>query len=89
MEKNITLQQTKSSWTSIMASMVETIKMPFEWLRRYYSSVLEREVSYKQMWQLLNAQLAFVMAVFPADGPITVRLICCAWFVYALRACRG
>ena len=63
--------------------------MPFEKLRQYYSAVLEREVSYRQMWQLLNVQMAFVMAVFPTDGPIGVRLICCGWFVYALRACRN
>lgn len=88
MEKNLTLQQRETSYTNIITATGRIMKIPFEKLRMYYSSILEREISYRQMWKLLNVQIAFVLSVFPADGPLAVRLACCAWFVYALRSCR-
>lgn len=69
MEKNITLSQSKTGCGRTSSELAGTAFRPFERLRRYYSDVLEEEVSYSRMWRLINAQLAFVAAVFPADAP--------------------
>lgn len=61
---------------------------PIEWLRQYYSHVLEREVSTRQTWLLINAQTAFVFAAFPVNGPFLLRVACCAWFAHAVWRCR-
>ena len=64
------------------------IRMPLVWLIRYYSSVLERRVSIRQTLLLINAQTAFVFAVFPADGPLVLRIACGAWLLHAVLWCR-
>ena len=55
---------------------------------RYYSRVLGEKVSTRQTLLLLNAQAAFVMAVLPADGPLSGRAVCVAWLAHALLLCR-
>ena len=49
---------------------------PVEWLRTYYSNVLERQLTVRQTWLLINAQLAFAAAFFPVDAPWFVRIVC-------------
>ena len=65
MEKNITLQQSdirvinaKQVQTSaLLDGMKKAATTPMEWLRQYYSSVLEREVT---MGQTLNISLLHI-----------------------------
>lgn len=95
MEKNITLQQndirvldTKlMQSTSILNVIKKAATNPIEWLRQYYSSVLEREVTTSQTLQYLHAQLAFVMGVFPAYDSLLVHLGVGAWALWAILRC--
>lgn len=64
------------------------VKAPIAALAKYYSHVLEREISIRQTLLLLNAQAAFVFAAFPADGPFALRALCCGWFAYAVLKCK-
>lgn len=66
----------------------ETVKKPLEWLRSYYSHVLERDLSLRQTLLLLHAQVALVFAAFPIDGPLLLRALCVAWLVKAVLMCR-
>lgn len=88
MEKNVILSQSKNGCGRTSSELAGTAFRPFERLRRYYSEVLEEEVSYSRMWRLINAQLAFVAAVFPADAPLLARALCAVWLVCSLLACR-
>ena len=54
----------------------------------YYSKVLEQELDNKQTLCLLNAQLAFVMTVFPTGCPWLLRIACACWLVSALLKCK-
>lgn len=95
MEKNITLQQNNIRVfnTKLMqpASILNVIKKaatnPIEWLRLYYSSVLEREVTTSQTLRYLHAQLAFLMGVFPIYDSLLVHLGVCAWALWAILRC--
>lgn len=95
MEKNITLQQNdiRVLDTKLMqpASILDTIKKaatnPIEWLRQYYSSVLEREVTTGQTLRYVHAQLAFLAGVFPAYDSLLVHLGVCAWALWAILRC--
>ena len=97
MEKNITLQQSdirvinaKQVQTStLLNGMKKAATAPMEWLRQYYSSVLECEVTMGQTLRYLHAQLAFVMCVFPPYDSLLVHLGVCAWMLWAVLKCRG
>jgi hypothetical protein len=91
MEKNMLLvseQLPEERLRHLMQTVSSKAKMPMEWLRRYYSAVLEREISLHQTFLLLQAQAAFVMAVFPVAGPLLLRAAFCGWFAYAVWQCR-
>lgn len=96
MEKNITLQQNNIRVfnTKLMqpASILNVIKKaatnPIEWLRQYYSSVLEREVTTSQTLRYLHAQLAFLMGVFPIYDSLLVHLGVGAWALWAILRCK-
>lgn len=89
MENNITL--TAASLFVQAAEALRSIKKaavrPFELMRRYYSHVLERQVTMRQTLHLTNAQFAFFAAFLPADAPVLLRIVCIAWFALAARNC--
>ena len=95
MEKNIAFSASQNSVMNI-ANNVKTAAMniltiankPIELLSKYYTMCLDREISCKQTWLLLNAQAAFFMGVFPVSAPFSARLVCLAWLLYALRLCK-
>ena len=95
MEKNISLQQSdirvinaKQVQTSaLLDGMKKAATAPMEWLRQYYSSVLEREVTTGQTLRYLHAQLAFLMGVFPTYDSQLVHLGVCAWALWAILRC--
>lgn len=89
MENNITL--TSASLFIQAAEALRSIKKtairPFELMRRYYSHVLERQVTMRQTLHLTHAQAAFFAAFLPAYAPVVVRIICIAWFAIAAHKC--
>lgn len=92
MTKNISLQPSSNlhlhQFRQVIRQAVETAKAPFNALRRYYGAVLGKEISARQTWLLLKVQAAFVLAGFPMESPVLLRLACVAWFVQTLLACR-
>lgn len=91
MEKNMTINTACSNQTAfvstlmtILSSIVCGFVEPVVWLRQYYSHVLEREVSMRQTWLLINVQAAFAMTFFPADCTVAYRLVCGMWLAGAL-----
>lgn len=69
-------------------SCMKKVCRPIEWLCSYYSDVLERKLTMRQTWLLINAQLAFGAAFFPVEAPWVVRIGCLAWVVSALLKCK-
>ena len=69
-------------------SGMKKICRPIEWLCSYYSDVLDRKLTMRQTWLLINAQLAFGAAFFPVEAPWVVRIGCLAWVVSALLKCK-
>lgn len=69
-------------------SGMKMVCRPIEWLCSYYSNVLERKLTMRQTWLLINAQLAFGAAFFPVEAPWVVRIGCLAWVVSALLKCK-
>lgn len=88
MEKNILLSESMPSARISYQHVIGKLLTPIEFLRRYYAKVMEREVSLRQTLLLLNAQLAFVMTVFPIEAPFAMRVVCCLWQLNALWKCR-
>lgn len=69
-------------------SCMKKVCRPIEWLCFYYSDVLERKLTMRQTWLLINAQLAFGAAFFPVEAPWVVRIGCLVWVVSALLKCK-
>ena len=69
-------------------SGMKKVCRPIEWLCYYYSNVLERKLTMRQTWLLINAQLAFGAAFFPVEAPWVVRIGCLVWVVSALLKCK-
>lgn len=69
-------------------SCMKEVCRPIEWLCSYYSDVLDRKLTMRQTWLLVNAQLAFGAAFFPVEAPWGVRIGCLAWVVSALLKCK-
>ena len=69
-------------------SGMKVVGRPLEWLCSYYSDVLERKLTMRQTWLLINAQLAFGAAFFPVEAPWVVRIGCLVWVVSALLKCK-
>ena len=72
---------------SLNSGMKEVCR-PIEWLCSYYSDVLERKLTMRQTWLLINAQLAFGAAFFPVEAPWVVRIDCLVWVISALLKCK-
>lgn len=72
---------------SLNSGMKEVCR-PIEWLCSYYSDVLDRKLTMRQTWLLINAQLAFGAAFFPVEAPWVVRIGCLVWVVSALLKCK-
>ena len=69
-------------------SCMKKVCRPIEWLCSYYSDVLDRKLTMRQTWLLINAQLAFGAAFFPVEAPWVVRIGCLVWVVSALLKCK-
>ena len=84
-EKEVCLNNEKG--ISLNSGMKKVCR-PIEWLCSYYSDVLERKLTMRQTWLLINAQLAFGAAFFPVEAPLVVRIGCLVWVVSALLKCK-
>ncbi|MCI7284684.1 MAG: hypothetical protein MR533_08820 [Prevotella sp.] len=84
-EKEVSLNNEKE--ISLNSGMKKVCR-PIEWLCSYYSDVLERKLTMRQTWLLINAQLAFGAAFFPVEAPLVVRIGCLVWVVSALLKCK-
>ena len=69
-------------------SGMKKVCRPIEWLCSYYSNVLDRKLTMRQTWLLVNAQLAFGAAFIPVEAPWVVRIGCLVWVVSALLKCK-
>lgn len=92
-EKEISLNSEKEICLNSMKEVclnsgMKKVCRPIEWLCSYYSNVLERKLTMRQTWLLINAQLAFGAAFFPVEAPWVVRIGCLVWVVSALLKCK-
>lgn len=84
-EKEVSLDSMKEV---CLNSGMKKVCRPIEWLCSYYSDVLDRKLTMRQTWLLINAQLAFGAAFFPVEAPWVVRIGCLVWVVSALLKCK-
>lgn len=63
------------------------VAQPLMLLSDYYSRVVGHRVSIRQTGVLLNAQLAFFLAVF-SDCHLLLRIACLVWLVVSLLQCK-
>lgn len=92
-EKEVSLDSMKEISLNSMKEVclnsgMKKVCRPIEWLCSYYSNVLDRKLTMRQTWLLINAQLAFGAAFFPVESPWVARIGCLVWVVSALLKCK-
>ena len=91
MKKEMILTERNTSYNELSRFFTDVatwFQTPKEWLRKYYSAVLEREVSSKQASYITQAQLVFILTVFPIVSSMLLQGICLAWFAFSLYKCK-
>ena len=82
------IEDTVSHLNKSVRKVIESTKQPAEWLRKYYSIILEKEISMRQTLLLVGTQAAFCLAIFPADIHLLLRLISLIIFCVCLGECK-
>lgn len=72
------------SFSALLSPVLFVIDM----LARYYSTVLEEKYTRRGTLLLLNAQVAFILAAFPADLHLLLRFLFLAWLVTSIKIFR-
>ncbi len=92
MEQRITInaENTKdaNAKKEAMRRLSDWLMEPVDWLTDYYSGLIEEKLNRSQTLWLVNAQVALIAAVFPADISLIARAINMLWFGWALEKCR-
>ena len=92
MEQRITInaENTKdaNAKKEAMRRLSDWLMEPADWLTDYYSGLIEEKLNRSQTLWLVNAQVALIAAVFPADISLIARAINMLWFGWALEKCR-
>ena len=91
MKKELILTERNTSYNELSSFITDAaawFQTPVEWLRNYYSAVLEREVSSKQASYITQAQLAFILTIFPIVSSLLLQGVFIAWFAFSLYKCK-
>ncbi|AKU69256.1 hypothetical protein [Prevotella fusca] len=87
MKKEMTLTERNASYNDLSRLFTDVatwFHAPMEWLRRYYSAVLEQEVSNKQAFYITQAQIAFILTAFSVMSSVLLHVGCLVWFIFCL-----
>lgn len=87
MEKEMTLGNSRPGLQDAVENVCNRLCRPAEWLRRYFSQVLEREVTMRQTLAILNAQVSGTLVAFGSFDSVLLHAAVGAWFVAALAGC--
>ncbi len=88
MNNEMILNSRETRLYTVVNLLSAAVRRPLDWLTLYYIRALARPVSRRQTLVLVNAQLAFLATVLPAECPVVVRLLALAWLVSAVLKCR-
>ncbi len=88
MNNNVILANREQKTSKSYNLMMTAIERPLTRITLHYSEVLERKLDTRQTLCLLNAQIAFIMTVFPIDCSFLLRILCGCWLVNALLKCK-
>lgn len=72
----------------ILKEVKDWALMPLEWLRRYYSGVMGKEVSNGKMWLIIQAQLALFATLFVLNESFVAKIGFALWFGWSVWRCK-
>ncbi len=95
MKKEMTLSATGNGTTSAserwnidLKEIKVWAKTPAEWLRKYYSSIFEREIDRCQAAAVTQAQIAFLSALFTSTDVFFLKAGFAVWFAVSVYRCK-
>ncbi|MGI6232120.1 MAG: hypothetical protein ACOYJF_04620 [Prevotella sp.] len=92
MEKNMILSSSRGSEENDLQNTLTELKSwlmaPFRWLKHYYSGVMDRELSNRQIRLLVQVQVLFFLTVFSTGVPVVLHALLFLWLLYTVVRCR-
>lgn len=73
---------------AIIEMIADTVRTPQEWLRKYYSAIIGRNVDRHLAGLITRTQLAFVAVVVLAPQSIVLGLVAAGCFAASLWKCK-
>ena len=90
MKKEMTIN---NSWVGtsdekqIVEMIMDSVRIPGKWLRRYYSAIMGHEVSTRPASLITRTQLAFIAILLTAGHSVLLLAASVAWFAVSLMKC--
>ncbi len=91
MKNNICIdapQANEIDMAETLTSLKDSLKAPAEWLRQYYSQIIGRQISMRQVVMLLNAQFSLLAVVSMWACPAIIQLLSVVWFGCSVWGCK-
>lgn len=91
MKKEMTLNYTRIENTderAIVEEMAAALRIPQEWLRKYYSAIIGRKLTKHQASLITRTQLSFVALIILTGYSALLGIAAVAWFAYSLLQCK-
>lgn len=91
MKKEITID---NSWNGTsdekqtVEMIVDFVRIPGQWLRRYYSAIIGRDISSRQASLITRTQIAFISTILTAGHSVLLLAVSVAWFAVSLVKCK-
>lgn len=93
MKKDLTMQMNHNTTLVDFKKVSNTIAKKSEGIveriAKYYSGILEEEVSPRKAKLMINSQLAFLSVLLTSGGPLLICGACVLWFGSSLLKFKG
>ena len=72
----------------IVEMVADAVRMPQQWLRKYYSAIIGRNISNRLAWLITRSQLALIAVILLAPPSTVLGLAAAGWFALSIVKCK-
>lgn len=73
---------------AIVEMIADAVRLPQEWLRKYYSAIIGHEISSRLAWLITRSQLAFVAIILLTPQSVVLGAAAAAAFALSIKQCK-
>lgn len=91
MKKEMTLNYSSIDETNdkqVVEMVMDSARIPGQWLRKYYSAIIGHEISSGQAWLITRTQIALIATILTAGHSVLLLAVSAIWFAVSLLKCK-